>query len=368
MTQFGRRGRLHPQVAAARRAVENCLTDSLGRPPQPEDLVLVALSGGPDSLALAAGAAHFARRRHFRVGAVVVDHQLQPGSARVAERAAEQARALGLNPVDVLPVTVERGDDGPEAAARTARYAALRLAARNHGAHAVLLGHTRDDQAETVLLGLARGSGTRSLGGMARISTRDSLRLLRPLLDIAREATAAVCEAEQLEPWIDPTNTDETFLRAKVRHTVLPMLERELGPGVAASLARSAAILGPDAELLDHQAQRLLEEARDRARDEMEAGCAPRLAPTCVGLSLEVLQEAPAPLARRALAAACVEAGGEAVSFERMEALADLAAGTGQAGPVQMAGKVAVYRRRPIRTGRNDNSCGRGILELRPSG
>ncbi|MDO5617920.1 MAG: tRNA lysidine(34) synthetase TilS [Kocuria sp.] len=332
--------------------------------------MLTALSGGPDSLALAAAAAHFSRRRRWRVGAVIVDHQLQEGSDRVAETAAQQARELGLHPVDIRTVTVHRKGDGLEAAARHVRYRALAESVELHGAHGVLLGHTRDDQAETVLLGLARGSGTRSLAGMAPVSHRHGMQLLRPLLDFTRQDTEAMCAAEQLQPWLDPTNSDESFMRARVRHTILPFLERELGPGVAASLARSAAILGPDADELDRQARDLLVSAREAAAREghqLPAGhgsLAAEAAHSTVQLSLLSLRCAAVPVMRRALVQACILAGGEPVSYERLEALSQLAAGSGAAGPVQMAGKVSVYRRRPISppTGHG----GLGILEFMP--
>lgn len=365
MTQFGRRGRLLPQVSTARRALEYTLTQSLGRAPEPTDLVLVALSGGPDSLALAAAAAHFSRRRRFQVGAVVVDHQLQEGSGAVAAVAAGQAKELGLDPVVIQAVTVQRGADGPEAAARDARYAVLCDQMAATGAHAVLLGHTRDDQAETVLLGLARGSGTRSLAGMAPVSTRGGLRLLRPLLGHTRQDTEGICTAEQLAPWMDPTNKDQSFMRARVRHTVLPFLEQELGPGVAASLSRTAAILGADADALEEQAQILLDRAQREAAAQVQDGVAQPAPTGSVLLSLSALQTQPEALTRRVLARACVLAGGQPVAHERLEALAELAAGTGQAGPVQMAGKVSVYRRRPIRPRRSSAERPRGTLEFR---
>lgn len=365
MTQFGRRGRLLPQVSSARRALESTLTQALGRPPEPSDLVLVALSGGPDSLALAAVAAHFSRRRRFHVGAVVVDHQLQEGSGEVAAAASGQARDLGLEPVVVRAATVCKGTDGLEAAARSARYAVLREQVDATGAHGVLLGHTRDDQAETVLLGLARGSGTRSLAGMAPVSTRNGLRLIRPLLGHTRQDTEAICAAEQLQPWMDPTNMDESFLRARVRHTVLPLLEQQLGPGVAASLARTAAILRADADALEEQAHALLRRAQREAAAEVHNGTAQPARPGSVLLSLTALQSQPAALTHRALARACVLAGGQPVAHERLQALAELAAGTGEAGPVQMAGKVSVYRRRPVRPRGSSAQRPRGILELR---
>ena len=223
-------------------------------------LVLVALSGGPDSLALAAATAFEAARAGIRAGAVIVDHGIQSGSEDVARRAADQARALGLDPVLVTRITVGT-DGGPEAAARSARYAALEDAATETGASAILLGHTLDDQAETVLLGLARGSGATSLHGMAGSSGL----YLRPLLEIRRATTVQFCHDAGLEPWTDPQNDDEAFARVRVRKTVLPMLERELGPGIAEALARTAASLREDGEALDHFAEEIAEELADLA-------------------------------------------------------------------------------------------------------
>jgi tRNA(Ile)-lysidine synthase len=215
---------------------------------EPGSLVVVALSGGPDSLALAAAVAFEAPRAGLRAGAVVVDHGLQPGSADVAAHAARQAAEIGLAPVRVERVSVgaPRGAGGPEAAARTARYAALERVASELGASAVLLAHTLDDQAETVLLGLARGSGAASLQGMP--AERGIFR--RPLLGIRRSTTVQACADAGLEPWNDPQNDDPSFTRVRVRQTVLPMLESELGPGVAEALARTAEQLREDADAL----------------------------------------------------------------------------------------------------------------------
>ncbi len=237
-----------------RRAVRECLADL-----PPDALVLVACSGGPDSVSLAA--ATTAERAH--VGAVVVDHGLQPGSADVAERTAMWLRSKGLDPVDVVTATVVEAGDGPEAAARDARYRALSRAARTRGAVVVLLGHTRDDQAETVLLGLARGSGTRSLAGMPR--ERGIFR--RPLLDLARDVVrAAVPDGAPVVD--DPHNADDRFARARVRHRVLPVLERELGPGIAAALARTADLARADADALAELADEVAFDLIHGARDE----------------------------------------------------------------------------------------------------
>ncbi|MCA0296418.1 MAG: tRNA lysidine(34) synthetase TilS [Actinobacteria bacterium] len=207
---------------------------------------VVACSGGPDSLALAGAAAVVAQRRGVAVRAVVVDHCLQEGSSRVATRVADQLAALGL-PATVLTVTVDPGSDGPEAAARRARYDALETDA---GDDPVLLGHTLDDQAETVLLGLARGSGTRSLAGMPPRRGR----FVRPLLGLRAATTRQACAELGLEPWLDPHNGEDRFARVRVRERVLPLLETELGPGVAEALARTADLLRADADLLDAQA------------------------------------------------------------------------------------------------------------------
>jgi tRNA(Ile)-lysidine synthase len=257
----GRRPRLTPPIADVRRAVREALTglDGVGLDGEGPDavasesederfggLVLVGLSGGADSLALAAATAFEAPRAGIRAGAVVVDHGLQAGSADVAEAAAAQARALDLDPVIVSRVEVT-ASDGPEASARAARFAAFDRAMEETGATHVLLAHTLDDQAETVLLGLARGSGPTSLRGMAP----ETGPYLRPLLGIRRATTRAFCADSGLVPWEDPHNTDPTFTRVRVRNTVLPVLEAELGPGVAEALARTAEQLREDSDALD---------------------------------------------------------------------------------------------------------------------
>ena len=209
-----------------------------------------ACSGGADSLALAAALAFVAPRAGLRAGAVTVDHGLQEGSAARAASVAAVLAGLGLDPVRTASVSVEVGTGragGPEAAARTARYAALARVAAGDGAAAVLLGHTLDDQAETVLLGLARGSGARSLAGMP--PRRGVFR--RPLLGLRRPVTAEACAALGLDPWQDPHNADRRFARVRVRLDALPALEAALGPGVAEALARTAGQLRADAEVLE---------------------------------------------------------------------------------------------------------------------
>lgn len=237
-------------MAAARVALRRWLQES-GL--EPGSRVLLACSGGPDSLALTAAAAFVAPREGYPVGAVIVDHALQPGSAEVAQEAADRCRALlpEGSPVEVVRVAVQATGGGPEARAREARYAALAETAQRLDARAVLLGHTRDDQAEQVLLGLARGSGARSLAGMpVRRPLRDGVLLGRPLLDLTRDQTVAACAELGLVPYRDPHNADRRFARVRAREA-LALLEGDLGPGVAGSLARTADLLRDDADALD---------------------------------------------------------------------------------------------------------------------
>jgi len=241
-----------PAVAAVRLAVRRSLADLA-----PGTVVLVACSGGADSLALAA-AAHFeGQAAAVVVGAVTVDHGLQEGSGERAAALAESLRRRGLEPVRVATVTVGH-HGGPEGAARSARYAALDAAADELGAEAIMLAHTRDDQAETVLLGLARGSGARSLAGMAPVTGR----YRRPLLGLDRARVRQAAIAEGFDPWDDPHNLDPAYARVRVRRQVLPVLETALGPGVAAALARTADLLRDDADALDALAEQALATAR----------------------------------------------------------------------------------------------------------
>ncbi|ALE04677.1 tRNA(Ile)-lysidine synthetase (plasmid) [Arthrobacter sp. ERGS1:01] len=297
-------------------------------------LVLVGCSGGPDSLALAAVTAFFATRGEIRVGAVVVDHQMQEGSAEVAARTAAKLRGLGLDPVQVRTVDLKHDGGGPEAAARAARFGALDAAARDLDAQTVLLGHTLDDQAESVLLGLARGSGTRSLAGMR---PRREL-YARPFLGLRRDETLAICEALDLDPWHDPANSDDAYLRVRVRQNVLPFLAAELGPGVRESLARTAMILGQDADLLDELAGA---EYRRIAEPVAPGDGGPVHE---IRLDADALRLLPPALRMRVLALSVVELGGYQPSQERLASAQALLERKGSAGPVQMAGKVSAYR------------------------
>ena len=288
--------------------------------------MLVALSGGPDSLALAAALAFEAPRAGLRAGAVIVDHHLQAGSTEVAQRAAAQARELGLDPVVILDAQVGT-EGGPEAAARAARYRELDAAAEQLRAAAVLLGHTLDDQAETVLLGLARGSGPASLSGMRAAVGR----YRRPLLGIRRSVTEQCCQDSGLQPWHDPHNDDGTFTRVRVRNEVLPLLERELGPGVTEALARTAEQLREDAEALDHFAEEVAEDLAEHT----EAG---------IALPVRALEVQPAALRQRLIRLAVAAEFHHALSRQHTLEVARLVTDWNGQGPLHLPG-ISVERR-----------------------
>ena len=292
--------------------------------------MLVAASGGADSLALAAATAFEGPRLGLRTGAITVDHGLQAGSSSRSRDVAEVLTGLGFEPVEVRSVEVgTRG--GPEAAARSARYRALDDVADEHGAVAVLLAHTRDDQAETVLLGLARGSGARSLAGMAAVAGR----LRRPLLGLDRATVRAA--AEGLPVWDDPHNGDPAFARVRVREAALPALEAALGPGISAALARTAALLRADTDALDDWAGR----------------AAAGLSGADGSLDAAALGELPVAVRSRVVRAAVLAAGSPAgdLRAEHVEAVDALVTNWHGQGPLELPGGVTVRR-----------SCGRLLL------
>ena len=242
------RPRLTPAMADVRRAIRETW-DATGV--HSGDVILVACSGGADSMALAIAAKFEGDRANVSVGAVIIDHQLQSATKEVARATSQKLIEAGLNPVVVRSVEVDTASEvGLEAAARTARYDELKIAAEAFDAKFVMLGHTLDDQAETVLMGLARGSGPKSIAGMQRKNGM----WLRPLLSIRRTTTESFCNDSGIEFWNDPHNQDPKFTRVRVRKTVLPMLETELGPGIAESLARTGEILKDDLAYLDSEA------------------------------------------------------------------------------------------------------------------
>lgn len=319
----------HPAVAAIRLAVRRVLHDVIdefaqqtertgraARAPHPElaragagrpsaalperpdtPLVLVACSGGADSMALASALAFEARKLPVRAGGITVDHGLQDGSDLRAAEVVARLAAMDLGPAEAVAVHVGHAG-GPEAAARDARYAALDAAAERHGAAAVLLGHTRDDQAETVLLGLARGSGIRSLSGMAAASG-PSGRYRRPFLQLDRQTARTACLAQSLPVWDDPHNIDPAYTRSRLRHEGLPALEKALGKGVVEALARTAQLSRDDADALDTWAA---EAGRDVRDDAGRLECAK-------------LSALPPAVRRRVLRRAAIEAGSPAGSL-----------------------------------------------------
>ena len=241
------RKRLSPSQGQLRLAVRQTL-DAHTKPGQK---VLVAVSGGADSLALAAACEFEAKKLGLKIAAAVIDHSLQKNSDKVAAQTAKTLTSLGFEEVIVKNVSVGKAG-GPEAAARTARYTALETLRQKTKSNFIVLGHTSSDQAETVLLGLVRGSGSKSLSGM---SVKTGL-LLRPLLVVDRATTEAFCKDSGIKYWSDPQNMDEKFLRVMIRKHVLPFLEKQLGGSVAASLVRTSDQLREDNTYLEAQADK----------------------------------------------------------------------------------------------------------------
>ncbi|MFI6288672.1 tRNA lysidine(34) synthetase TilS [Streptomyces sp. NPDC051018] len=321
-----------PETSAAS-SLPRPATSSPGRLPGlpagvPAPLVLVACSGGADSMALASALAFEAPKLSVRAGGVTVDHGLQDGSDLRAAEVASRLAAMGLDPVEAVSVRVGRGG-GPEAAARDARYAALDDAAERHGAAAVLLGHTRDDQAETVLLGLARGSGIRSLSGMAAVSgTRGRYR--RPFLQLDRQTARKACMVQSLPVWDDPHNADPAYTRSRLRHEGLPALEKALGKGVVEALARTAQLSRDDADALDTWAADAAASVRDEAGQ----------------LDCAKLYALPPAVRRRVLRRAVIDAGAPAGSLfaRHVEEVDRLITGWRGQGAINLPGRVEARR------------------------
>ena len=217
---------------------------------EPNSKVCIGVSGGADSLALAAAAKLESTNFPIDLVAVIVDHGLQANSAEIAEFAKQQLIKLGFQDIFVGRASVQI-TDGLEASARRARYKVFQQAIETYGPNTFLLGHTKNDQAEGVLLGLARGSGTKSLSGMQEVSGI----FVRPLLGIDRATTEIACHESNIEYWVDPHNSNQDFTRVRVRDNILPLLENDIGPGIIDALARSAKILREDAIALDEWAE-----------------------------------------------------------------------------------------------------------------
>ena len=305
--------------------------------------ILVAVSGGADSLALAVVAAETQRVTGLQFGAVILDHQLQQVTAAVAQRTAQLCRTLGLAPVltDTLEIT-EQGD-GLEAAARQARYDAfVRLAARARAA-GVLTAHTANDQAEQVLLGLARGSGLRSLAGIRNIRQHvvtgyEPVEIGRPLLSLTRDDTEAVCAWAGIQYFQDPMNDDLSLLRIRARQHLLPALTDPatgLGPGVFGGLVTTAALAADDLDVLEELA------AQTYAKLAVTTA-------TTIHFPLRQMQDLKPAILRRVVAHAVQQFHAPQPSAERLSAVQNLVfppmGRASSAGPVQLEGHVSVYR------------------------
>ncbi len=287
------------------------------------DSVLVAASGGADSSALAVALLQECKAKSIKVIALIIDHGLQKNSADVTHETKRTLTKIGYENIEIRRVTVEV-TDGLEASARRARYQALNDVANAHDAVAIFLGHTRDDQAETVLLGLARGSGSRSLSGMA--SRVDRYR--RPLLAITRAQTEAACEEAGIKFWQDPHNQSMEFTRVRVREVVLPTMEKEIGPGISDALARSAKLLRDDADALDYLSDEIFSKLEPASLDISKLESQPRAIRTRI--------------LRRAIYLAGAPQGSlSAEHIEPVEAL--ITAWKGQ-GPISLPGGVTVAR------------------------
>ena len=287
-----------------RRAVEAWLAGYA-----PAASVTVAVSGGPDSLALALAMADLGRAGR----SITVDHGLQDGSAEQAAAAAALVGDLGFD-ARVIRVAVT-GPGGMEAAARRARYAAL----AEHADGPVLLGHTMDDQAETVLLGLGRGSGPRSIAGMRPWTPPWG----RPLLGIRRSDTLAACAGAGLTAWDDPHNSDPAFTRVRLRREVLPLLDQVLGGGVVPALARTAELLADDLAGLDAVAQ-------DASNEAVEDG----------GVLTWVLRRRPAAVRRRVLRSWAAGTGADPLTSEHLHRLDELVTAGRSGAAVRLPGAV----------------------------
>ncbi|WP_445186393.1 tRNA lysidine(34) synthetase TilS [Pseudonocardia sp. Cha107L01] len=311
----------HPAVAAVRTAVRQALTEldlPAGTP------LLVACSGGADSMALALAAAAESGRHERPVRAAVVDHGLQPGSAERAEATVALLAEHGV-PAEAVAVRVT-GAGGLEAAARRARYTALRAARPSHRSP-VLLGHTLDDQAETVLLGLGRGSGPRSVAGMTRYDEP----WLRPLLGVHRATTRAACAALGVPVWDDPHNLDPRFTRVRLRTEVLPLLEDVLSGGVAEALARTAAQLRDDSAALDEWAALAREDVTSAAAGGAE-------------LETKKLAGYPASVRRRVLRGWLTEGGVPELTDAQLRRADELLGRWRGQGGIALAGELELTR------------------------
>ena len=329
------RGPLRACSLAVRASLTSFI-DEAGAPPA----LVVGLSGGADSLALALTTIDVAARAGIPVVTVTVDHGLRAGSGAEARRVADLAASLGSRAV-VETVSVE-GPGGPEGSARDARRAALRVVAQREGAP-ILLGHTMDDQAETVLLRLARGSGPSSLRAIAPVSRDDDgVTWLRPLLGLRRTDTEQACAQAGLAPLQDPTNDIDgpwraadgsPLRRSALRHTAIPALASALGVDPVPALARTAALCAADDDALTQWASALAASVAPGEEHDSETGHP--------SLAVSGLLGAPRAVRTRALREAARAARIRALSSAHVDALDDLVVAWRGQGPINLPGGTA---------------------------
>ena len=329
---------VHSGVKALRALVE-------GWSASQDQPILVGVSGGADSMALAALAAETQRTTGLTFGALIFDHQLQDVTAQVARQAARSCTVMGLHPVVLRKLTVTPGGDGLEAAARLARYDAFVHCAHEVQAAGVLTAHTENDQAEQVLLGLARGSGLRSIAGIRKQRTHDApgygpVRIGRPLLELTREATERICAWAGIRYFEDPMNRDDAIVRIRVRRHLLPALVNPstgLGPGVFSGLVTTASLAADDAAVLEDIADATY---RELVTEE----------PHQLSFPLKALQRLPPAILRRVIAIAVQHFGAPQPSFERLAAIQELVfpplGRSSSSGPIQLEGHVSLYRKK----------------------
>lgn len=306
------RPRLTPAIADARRAIREAFeTKELAIAKQ----VLLAVSGGPDSMALALAAGFELPKMGIKVSAAIVNHNLQLGSGEVAMTTANRLQKLGIEST-IINITVPSGKGGPEALARDARYEALENYREEVAADYILLGHNLDDQAESVMLGLTRGSGLKSIAGMKLVDGY----LVRPLLGLEKATLEKACTDSGTEYWVDPHNQDEAFTRVRIRK-LMQKIEAELGPGVNQALARTADLAQKADDYLSLEARKLIDTAKKDA-----------------GYEVSVLGEAHVALMHKALQLICIDSGAQSVSRAQVLGVAELIGNWHGQKPLSLSG------------------------------
>ncbi len=275
-------------------AVSNLLKDF-----EPADLILVGCSGGADSIALVWSASVVCKRLNLNLGVVIVDHQLIAESNQVAENTKKQCAEFGINQIIVKKIKVVLENEGLESAARKARYEAFEEVIKDTNAKALMLAHTQDDQAETMLMRLTRGSGAKSLSAMSEVSGK----YLRPFLHVRKFEIKDALEKEDIKYWNDPANSNSDFLRVKVRNELIPKLIEVLGDSVVEALDRTSMLLKNDNDILDQIALNHYQENRQ--------------------LLISKLEDLPSAIRTRVIKLAALDAGVNPgpFSFEHIEAI-----------------------------------------------